>query len=400
MMWQEWIALCLRWFHVIAGIAWIGASFYFIWLDNNLREPPQWKKDRGIKGDLWAIHGGGFYEVGKYAYGPQTMPTTLHWFKWEAYATWLSGTALLVLIYYIGASAYLIDPAVMDLTPAQAVLRGVGLILAGFLVYELACRSELANRPTLFAVLLVVLMSVATVLATQWFSGRGAYIHVGALMGTIMAANVFVKIIPAQRQLVAAVAEKRPIDPVWGEQAKLRSVHNNYLTLPLLFTMISNHYPMTYQHAHSAALLIAIMLTAAWIRHYFNLRHTGQHRPAILVSGGVALVLIALWAQWPEEQAVSEPNSLSKQPAAEVTVPEDVMAVMANHCQQCHSKSPTDEMFVIAPMGVVLDTPQDVSRLAGRVYQRTVVSKDMPFMNKSAITDAERDVIKRWFERL
>jgi len=239
-MWADWVALFIRWFHVIAGIAWIGASFYFIWLDNNLRQPPQWKKDKGIKGDLWAVHGGGFYEVAKYEYGPEQVPKTLHWFKWEAYATWLSGMLLLIWMYYLGAEAYLIDPGIKAMDATTAISLGLGFIFGGLFIYEIACRSPLAKSAGLFAVFLVLFLSLSAWLATQWFSGRGAFIHVGALIGTIMAGNVFFTIIPSQRKLVQAVTDKEPIDPQWGAGAKLRSVHNNYLTLPIIFLMISN----------------------------------------------------------------------------------------------------------------------------------------------------------------
>ena len=280
MVWLDWLSLFVRWFHVIAGIAWIGASFYFIWLDNSLETPPDWKKQKGIKGDLWAVHGGGFYEVGKYAYGPEVMPKTLHWFKWEAYSTWLSGFALLIIVYYFAASAYLIDPSVMALSEGEAIARGLGLLAGGVLLYELACRSPLANYPKVFAIALTALLVVASYLATHWFSGRGAYIHVGALIGSIMVANVWLNIMPAQRKMVDAVAAKQAVDPAWGAGAKLRSVHNNYLTLPILFIMISNHYPMTYQHPQNWLVLVAIMALSAWIRHFFNLRHVGKFSPA------------------------------------------------------------------------------------------------------------------------
>ena len=200
MPWLDWISLFVRWFHVVAGVAWIGASFYFIWLDNNLRTPPKWKQDKGIKGDLWAIHGGGFYEVAKYAYGPEKMPETLHWFKWEAYTTWLWGFALLIIVYYFGASAYLIDPSVNAMSPTTAISLGLGLIFGGLALYEFACRSPLAKYPLAFGIGLVALVCIVSYLSTQWFSGRGAYIHVGALIGTIMAGNVFFNIMPNQRK--------------------------------------------------------------------------------------------------------------------------------------------------------------------------------------------------------
>ena len=421
MPWLDWISLFVRWFHVVAGVAWIGASFYFIWLDNNLRTPPKWKQDKGIKGDLWAIHGGGFYEVAKYAYGPEKMPETLHWFKWEAYTTWLSGFALLIIVYYFGASAYLIDPSVNDMSPATAISLGLGLIFGGLAIYEFACRSPLAKYPLAFGIGLVALVCVVSYLSTQWFSGRGAYIHVGALIGTIMAGNVFFNIMPNQRKMVAAVADKKDIDPAWGASAKLRSVHNNYFTLPLLFIMISNHYPMTYQHPQNWLVLIAIMAAAAWIRHFFNLRHVGTTKPSILVSGAVAMLAIALWVSWPQAYPIQPlshndaqpPSTMSAKSAnqSDLSVPigglanetssvvsnETVASLITAHCVSCHSRTPTDEVFKVAPLGVVLDSWEDIERFAPQVVRRTTVTKDMPFLNKTKMTEEERQVIARWF---
>ncbi|PXW77137.1 putative membrane protein [Alteromonas sp. I10] len=414
MPWLDWISLFVRWFHVVAGVAWIGASFYFIWLDNNLRTPPKWKQDKGIKGDLWAIHGGGFYEVAKYAYGPEKMPETLHWFKWEAYTTWLSGFALLIIVYYFGANAYLIDPSVNAMSPATAISLGLGLIFGGLALYEFACRSPLAKYPLAFGIGLVALVCIVSYLSTQWFSGRGAYIHVGALIGTIMAGNVFFNIMPNQRKMVAAVADKKDIDPNWGASAKLRSVHNNYFTLPLLFIMISNHYPMTYQHPQNWLVLIAIMAAAAWIRHFFNLRHVGTTKPGILVSGAVAMLAIALWVSWPQSPShtsneghedvtlVDEvgkkvtANNAVAQASSEVSN-ERVVSLITTHCVGCHSRTPTDDIFKVAPLGVVLDTWEDIERFAPQVVRRTTVTKDMPFLNKTKMTDEERQEIARWF---
>ncbi|CAI4161500.1 Urate_ox_N domain-containing protein [Alteromonas macleodii] len=414
MPWLDWISLFVRWFHVVAGVAWIGASFYFIWLDNNLRTPPKWKQDKGIKGDLWAIHGGGFYEVAKYAYGPEKMPETLHWFKWEAYSTWLSGFALLIIVYYFGASAYLIDPSVNAMSPTTAISLGLGLIFGGLALYEFACRSPLAKYPLAFGIGLVALVCIVSYLSTQWFSGRGAYIHVGALIGTIMAGNVFFNIMPNQRKMVAAVADKKDIDPNWGASAKLRSVHNNYFTLPLLFIMISNHYPMTYQHSQNWLVLIAIMAAAAWIRHFFNLRHVGTTKPGILVSGAVAMLAIALWVSWPQSPShtsneghkdVSLVDEVGKKVTANNAVAqassevsnERVVSLITTHCVGCHSRTPTDDIFKVAPLGVVLDTWEDIERFAPQVVRRTTVTKDMPFLNKTKMTDEERQEIARWF---
>ena len=414
MPWLDWISLFVRWFHVIAGVAWIGASFYFIWLDNNLRTPPKWKQDKGIKGDLWAIHGGGFYEVAKYAYGPEKMPETLHWFKWEAYTTWLSGFALLIIVYYFGASAYLIDPSVNAMSPTTAISLGLGLIFGGLALYEFACRSPLAKYPLAFGIGLVALVCIVSYLSTQWFSGRGAYIHVGALIGTIMAGNVFFNIMPNQRKMVAAVADKKDIDPNWGASAKLRSVHNNYFTLPLLFIMISNHYPMTYQHPQNWLVLIAIMAAAAWIRHFFNLRHVGTTKPGILVSGAAAMLAIALWVSWPQSPShtsneghedVSLVDEVGKKVTANNAIAqasseisnERVVSLITTHCVGCHSRTPTDDIFKVAPLGVVLDTWEDIERFAPQVVRRTTVTKDMPFLNKTKMTDEERQEIARWF---
>lgn len=395
MPWLDWLSLFVRWFHVIVGIAWIGASFYFIWLDNSLETPPEWKKQKGIKGDLWAVHGGGFYEVGKYAYGPEVMPKTLHWFKWEAYSTWMSGFALLIIVYYFAASAYLIDPAVMALSEGEAIGRGIGLLAGGVLLYELACRSPLANYPRVFAVALTALLVIASYLATHWFSGRGAYIHVGALIGSIMVANVWLNIMPAQRKMVDAVAAKQPVDPAWGAGAKLRSVHNNYLTLPILFIMISNHYPMTYQHPQNWLVLVAIMALSAWIRHFFNLRHVGKFSPAVIISGMLGLLVVALWVSWPKEQISVKPATTAA-PAALSALDKQVQTLVTTHCVGCHSATPSDAVFKVAPLGVKFDSWEQIERQGQQLVNRTTVTRDMPFLNKTNMTDEERAIIATW----
>ncbi|GAC17573.1 urate hydroxylase PuuD [Paraglaciecola arctica] len=394
----DWISLFLRWFHVIAGVAWIGASFYFIWLDNNLRTPPDWKKQKGIKGDLWAVHGGGFYEVSKYEYGPEVIPEKLHWFKWEAYTTWISGFLLLSLVYYHGAAIYLIDSSVMELTPTQAISRGLALIFGGLFIYEAACRSPLAKYPQVFGIMFLILLAATSYLATHWFSGRGAFMHVGALIGTIMAGNVFFKIMPAQRLMVDAVTNKTEIDPSWGLGAKLRSVHNNYLTLPLLFIMISNHYPMTYQHQNAWLVLMAIGIVSAWIRHYFNLKHIGISRPSILITGAIGMIVIAGWVSTPVAPKVdtSEPA-----PAIELSAQQQaVFDVIQTHCANCHSAQPTDDIFVIAPLGLKFDNWQQIEQRAAVINRRAVVTKDMPMMNKTGMTEQDRQIIGNWFAGL
>ncbi|MEP2601331.1 MAG: urate hydroxylase PuuD, partial [Paraglaciecola sp.] len=369
----DWISLFIRWFHVIAGVAWIGASFYFVWLDNNLDTPPDWKKKKGIKGDLWAVHGGGFYEVAKYEYGPEVIPQKLHWFKWEAYTTWISGFLLLSLIYYHGAAIYLIDTSVMDLTPGEAIARGLGIIFGGLFIYEAACRSPLGRYPKAFGIMFLILLAAASFLATHWFSGRGAFIHVGALIGTIMAGNVFFKIMPAQRLMVDAVTNKTEIDPSWGLGAKLRSVHNNYLTLPLLFIMISNHYAMTYQHEQAWLVLMAIGIVSAWIRHYFNLKHIGISRPSILITGAIGMFAIAYWVSMPAPmpaESIDAQTTTLAEPVALNPDQQAVFDVMQVHCANCHSANPTDNIFVVAPLGVKYDSWQEIESKAALVHQR------------------------------
>ncbi|MCY7293891.1 urate hydroxylase PuuD [Alteromonas sp. a30] len=394
MPWLDWFTLAARWFHVVVGVAWIGASFYFIWLDNNLKTPPKWKLEKGIKGDLWAVHGGGFYEIAKYQYGPETMPEPLHWFKWEAYSTWLSGMLLLSLVYYLGASAYLIDPNVMPLTPTQAVIYGVVYIFGGIAIYEAACRSPLAKSAILFAIFLVAFLTFAAWLATNLFSARGAYIHVGALIGSIMAGNVFLNIMPGQRKMVAAVANKQDIDPAWGAGAKLRSVHNNYLTLPLLFIMISNHYPMTYQHPQNWLVLVLMSVVLAWVRHYFNLKHQGTKQPLILVTGFIGFLCIALWVSWPSTSTNADASVSTK-----AITQQQIQQLIEQHCVTCHSAQPTDDVFKVAPLGVKLDSWAEIQQWAPKIMNRVSVTKDMPFLNKTNMTETERQLIAQWYQQ-
>lgn len=385
----DWLQLIFRWLHVITGVAWIGASFYFVWLDNHLEDPPRWKKDKGIKGDLWAIHGGGIYEVAKYQLAPEKMPETLHWFKWEAYSTWLTGMILMILVFYIGAESYLIDPRVADLTGWQAVGAGLGFIIGGWVVYELLCATTLANNGYILGGVLMLLAVAIAYALTHLFSGRGAFIHMGAVIGTIMAGNVFRVIMPSQRALVAAIEAGTAPDPAWGAKAKLRSTHNNYLTLPLLFIMISNHYPMTYSHAHNWLVLLAIIAITAYARHFFNLRHRGIRRPHILVVSLVATAALA-WAIMPAPR----PNPTGT--GASIISDERALAITQERCSTCHSANPTDDVFQVAPGGVMLDTLEELKQWAPRVKARSVDAPDMPFLNKTQMTDTERAQLGQW----
>ncbi len=386
----DWFSLFFRWFHVITGIAWIGASFYFVWLDNSLEEPPQWKKDKGIKGDLWAIHGGGFYEVAKYGLGPEKMPQHLHWFKWEAYTTWLTGFILLWIVYYLGADRYLIDAGKLSLSVPEAIGAGLGFLLAGFVIYEGLLRTPLRHNGLAFGIVLFVVLGVSSYVAHLLFSARGAYIHVGALMGTIMAGNVLFGIMPAQRGLVAAVEKGESPDPALGAFAKLRSTHNNYLTLPVLFIMISNHYPMVYAHTYGWALLIAIGGIAAFARHYFNLQHKGINKPIILVVAAILLVAVA---------ALIAPVTPNTKPAEQSFTDAKAIALMQSRCATCHSAQPTDELFTAAPAGLMLETLEQVKSAGFARVLGVVQTGYMPLANRSGMTDEERAQLVDWLAK-
>jgi len=386
----DWFSLIFRWLHVITGIAWIGASFYFVWLDNSLQNPPQWKKDKGIKGDLWAIHGGGIYEVAKYQLSPETMPQTLHWFKWEAYTTWLTGMILLSIIYYLGADSYLIDKRVADLSQFQAVSIGLGFIFGSWILYELLCSSPLGKNGYLIAAILIVAGSAMAYVLAHLYSGRGAYIHFGAVIGTLMAGNVFRVIMPSQRALLAAIEKGEAPDPKWGAKAKLHSTHNTYLTLPLIFIMISNHYPMTYAHEFNWIILLVIVAITALARQYFVLEHKKIHKPIILVAAALATlalaVVIAPKTTTPTATADVDPLQLGR----------DAQAIIEERCNTCHGSQPTDDVFTVAPGGVVLETAAQMKQWAPRIKARAVDSADMPFLNKTNMSDEERALLSQW----
>ncbi|MDM3872335.1 urate hydroxylase PuuD [Porticoccus sp. W117] len=393
----DWLSLIFRWMHVITGVAWIGASFYFIWLDNSLENPPQWKKDKGIKGDLWAIHGGGIYEVAKYQLAPEQMPKTLHWFKWEAYSTWLTGIVLLTLIYYLGADAYLIDKRVADLTQSQAILIGVGFLLGSWVGYEMLCRSPIAkNGIAIGAILILAAVGLAYTL-TQLFSGRGAYIHMGAIIGTIMAGNVFRVIMPSQRALLAAIEKGEQPDPAWGKKAKLHSTHNTHLTLPLIFIMISAHYPFTYTHQYNWLVLLAIIVITAAVRQYFVIKHKGVKKPGILVGSAVATLVLAILIapKFGVEKISTHDHGVQSSKPSVITAVK-ATEILHARCASCHSRKPTDDVFTVAPGGVFLENVDDMRKWAARINARSVTATDMPFLNKTLMTDEERTLIGRW----
>jgi uncharacterized membrane protein len=399
----EWLNLLVRWLHLITGIAWIGASFYFVWLDNSIRPPkpgsPLAKK--GVMGELWAVHGGGFYNPQKYLVAPEELPEDLHWFKWEAYATWLSGFAMLFIVYYFNAAAMMIDKNVADLTSLQAVGVGLGILAGGWLVYDTLCKTKLAEKPAALGVVMFVLIVAAAYVLTHTLSGRAAYIHVGAMIGTMMVGNVLFVIIPGQRKLVEAMARGESPDPVYGRRAKVRSVHNNYFTLPVLLIMISNHYAMTYSHAYSWLVLAAIMAAGVLIRHFFNLRHAGKVSPAYPIAGVILLAGVAVAIAPAPRKAVAAPAAAAtaaSAPAVGQASIATVQQVVTQRCASCHSATPTQAGFASAPGGVVLDTSDQVKQHAARIYQRAVQNKDMPLANMTHMTDDERQMIGNWFE--
>jgi uncharacterized membrane protein len=389
----EWLNLLVRWLHIITGIAWIGASFYFVWLDNSIRPPAPGSElaRKGVSGELWAVHGGGFYNPQKYLVAPAELPADLHWFKWEAYSTWLSGFALLAIVYYFNAQAMMVDRAVADLSSWQAVGIGLASLVVGWTVYDLLCRSKLGQNDLAFGAVVFALLVGAAWALTHFLSGRAAYIHVGAMIGTIMVANVLMVIIPGQRKMVEAMRAGGRPDPVYGIRGKQRSVHNNYFTLPVLFIMISNHYAMTYRNDHAWAVLAVIMAAGVFIRHFFNLRHKGRvawQYPAI----GAALLLGLAIAIAPKA-----PNAARAglEPAAQFT---QVRAIIGQRCVSCHASHPTQPGFVTAPAGVMLDDPHAISQNAARIYQQAVQLKAMPLANLTNMTDAERAQVAAWYE--
>ena len=391
----EWLNLLLRWAHLIVGIAWIGSSFYFVWLDLNLNVPPRDPEDEGVAGDLWAVHGGGFYHAQKYKVAPGELPEPLHWFKWEAYATWLTGFALLVLMYYVNADIYLVDKAVADISGGMAVWISLGFILASWIIYDLLCRTGWND---IWIGLTGFLFLVAAIyFISHLFSGRGAYIQIGSMLGTIMVANVLMVIIPGQRELVQAKLRGEEPDPLPGTRANQRSVHNNYLTLPVLFVMLSPHYPMTYGHEHSWLLLVAIFSAGVLIRHFFNLRNQGRAAPVLIVVALLVLILAAFIAA-PKSRAVPDREAAISPPQpVEPVSCSQLPHVIVQRCNICHSAEPNHPTAPVAPNGVMFDTPDQIRQWAQRIHDRTVSNRTMPLANLTQMTEEERQLVDRWY---
>jgi uncharacterized membrane protein len=385
----EMLGMLLRWLHVVAGIAWVGSSFYFIWLDDSLDPVPPGSEEarKGVSGELWAVHGGGFYNPQKYAVAPARLPEKLHWFKWEAYTTWLSGTALLVIVYWMRAQAMMVDPTVSGLTAAQAVGLGAASMIGSWIVYDLLCRSPIGRHDGVVAVTAFGLLTLLAWVLCGTLGGRAAYIHVGAAIGTIMAANVFFVIIPGQKRMVAAMRAGRRPDPADGARGRQRSVHNNYFTLPVVFIMVSNHYAATYSNPHAWAVLALISAAGVLTRHFFNRRHKGARPWQYLAASAVLLGAVAVWTV-PHVQAlppVKGPVTLDR-----------VRSIVGQRCVMCHSQAPTFPGVTQPPAGVVLQGAAGIVQNAQRIYQQVVVTRIMPLGNASHMTDDERAVIAAW----
>ena len=383
----EWLQLLIRWVHLITGIAWIGASFYFIWLDNHLL-PPSDARDApdAVGGELSAIHGGGFYHVQKFRVAPAALPSPLHWFKWEAYSTWLSGFALLVVLYWWHADTYMIDRSASAIAPWQAVVLSAALLAGGWVFYDQLCKRLGFSRERVLGIALVLFFAVVAWALSNVLSGRAMYIQIGAMLGTIMAANVLFVIIPGQRQLVLAKEQGRVPDPVYGLRGKQRSVHNNYFTLPVLLTMISNHHPMTYGHPRAWLVLVALLLLAAYVRHFFNLRHHGRTVWAIPVTAAIGTLALAV--------AIAPDRGSG---GSEVAI-RDVQAIVEARCVACHAEKPRQEGIAVAPKGVVLETPAQIAQHAAAIRQQAVISRAMPLGNLTNMTDDERARPGAWID--
>ena len=384
----EWLNILARWLHFITGIAWIGSSFYFVWLDNHLQSVKDPADDaKGVGGEVWSVHGGGFYHAQKYKVAPAELPETLHWFKWEAYTTWMSGMFLLALIYWYGAEIYLIDRSIAELSSSAAIGIAIAFLAGGWVVYDLLCKSPLGKDDDILGGVLLVLVGILAWGLCQLYSGRGAYIHFGAVLGTIMVANVFFVIIPGQREMVNAASRGEAPDPGPGIRAKQRSVHNTYFTLPVLFVMISNHYAMTYGHEYNWLILIAISLAGALVRIYFVARHKGRASPVSIIAAVLILIAVA---------AAIAPRSKAAVSNSEVDFAQ-VRAIIAERCTVCHSSSPTYLAFPAAPGGVMFDNDDQIVEDAFRIHQQTVITRVMPISNLTEITEAERVIIDQWY---
>ncbi len=392
----EWVQIAARWLHVVTAIAWIGSSFYFIALDLGLRQTPSLPPL--AHGEEWQVHGGGFYHIQKYLVAPDMMPEHLTWFKWESYATWLSGFTMLILVYYLGSDLYLIDPAVMDLTQVQAIGISLGSLAFGWIIYDLICKSRFGDDNTRLMIGLYVILVGMAWAYTQVFSGRAALLHLGAFTATIMSANVFMIIMPNQRIVVADLKAGRKPDPKYGKIAKQRSTHNNYLTLPVVFLMLSNHYPLVFATDYNWLIASLVFLMGVTIRHWFNTRHARKGSPhwTWFVTVVIFLIIAALSTAPQHHRSAAMTPSALKYAAA--TGFDDVVTIVQNRCSMCHAEEPAYDGVHWAPKGVVLETPAQIASEAERIYMQAGLTHAMPPANLSGMEPAEREAIILWVQ--
>ena len=396
----DWANLLLRWAHVITAIAWVGSSFYFVFLDSSLTPPvDEDLKRQGVSGELWAVHGGGFYHPVKFSVSPPVLPEKLHWFYWESYSTFLTGFALFTVTYLWNAGAYLIDKSVMNWSPVAAVSVALCFLVVFWIAYDLVCRifGNRRNGDTIVGALVALLVALASYLACHWFAGRAAFLLVGAMIATTMTANVAQWIIPGQRKMVASIRAGQPVDPIHGKRGKQRSVHNTYFTLPVIFAMLSNHYSFTYTHSYNWLVLILMMFAGAAIRQFFVLRHgfklgRNRHPWAYAAVGVVILLGVLVWLR-PVPSEATKSGAFTENTPTAIAPPgyKYLQPVLSQRCYQCHGEA-------VQMKNVRLDSPQAVASHAQAIYQQVVVSKIMPMNHATGITDAERLLIQRWFE--
>lgn len=397
----EWIAFAVRWLHVITAMAWIGASFYFIALDLMLQKAAHLPK--GAYGEEWEVHGGGFYHTVKYLVAPERMPEHLTWHKWQSYSTWLSGAALLAIVYWAGAELYLLDPAKADLAVWQGVAVSAGSLALGWVIYDVLCKSRLGERPTVLMLLLFAALVAMGWAYDQVFTGRAALLHLGAFTATIMTANVFLIIMPNQRIVVADLKAGRAPDPKYGKIAKLRSTHNNYLTLPVIFLMLSNHYPLAFASQYNWLIAALVFLMGVVIRHFFNSMHArqGYRWWAWAVAAGLMIAIMALSSaglrQESYEESLARPLTPLETRFASAPGFEAVASHITGRCSMCHAREPVWDGIHHAPKGVFLETPADIARHAREIYLQAGVTEAMPPANVTWMEGSERDAIIAWF---
>ena len=380
----DWLSLSLKLLHVIAGIAWIGASFYFNWLENKLNRINN--RDE-IAGHLWAVHGGGFYYLEKYKKYPQTLPEPLHWFKWEAYFTWISGFLLLSVIYYFNATTYLLASD-SSISPSNGILASVVGLLLFWIIYDLLCKSKVVHKSLIFIGIIFVIISISAYFYSTIFNQRAVYMQIGAMIGTVMVANVFFVIIPVQKKLVAACEDSTEVSKEFGLMGYTRSRHNNYFTLPVLFMMISGHYPMIYSGDYGWVVLIAVVGILVMIRHYFNLRGVGQAKNSLIAIIAIS-VFALIYALAPSQVKVQ---------SQEVVSIAEAQVIIEKHCVSCHAAEPSNKAFAIAPKGIMLDTKEKINTHKDQIYRQAVLSKAMQIVNSTNMTDQEREQLGVWIE--